>query len=68
MYPELAGTCYELDALPPPELRELVEASIKAEFDPQIADKRDQRIEEWREGYTDHLSLLRKAVDWNEVG
>jgi len=66
-YPDLQGTCYELDALSPPQLRQLVESAIQAEFDDDIAAERDQRIEEWRNEYRSELDRLRKSVDWDLI-
>jgi len=61
-YPQLRGQCYELDALPPQQLRELCERAIFDHFDPEIAEERDRREREWRGKYEAELERQKEKL------
>jgi hypothetical protein len=66
-YPELEGTCYELDALPPNELRTMLRDAIASRFNNEIDEDRRRTIAEWTDAYHGHLDELRQVIDWDQL-
>jgi len=57
-FPQFKGQCWELDALAPNELQNLVRNSIAACFDSAIKDKNKETVRKWREDY---------GVEWQRL-
>jgi len=62
-YPELEGTCYELDALSPEQIRGLVREGIERHIDPVARQERKEYEEAWNGAYREELDRLRQKLD-----
>jgi len=62
-FPQFEGKCWELDALPPDQLRGLVRDSITQRFDDTINKANDETVEAWHKAYKAELTRLGTKVD-----
>jgi hypothetical protein len=61
-FADLGGNCYELDALPPGELRDRAKRSILQHFDPDIEADNQKRVRHWRTNFCDHQEKVREIL------
>ena len=62
-FPQFAGKCWELDALPPDQLRSLVSDSIARYFDDAINEANREEVRKWKKAYEAELARLCTKVD-----
>jgi hypothetical protein len=62
-YPELGNNVYELDALPPGELRDRARRNILKYFDQSIADENGKRVRHWRANFTDYQTRIKELLE-----
>jgi hypothetical protein len=62
-YPELGNNVYELDALPPGELRDRARRNILQYFDQSIAEGQEKRVRHWRANFTDHQVEIKEILE-----
>ena len=62
-FPSLNGECYELDAMHPKKLQELLTNSIQSNFDEDVHNKAISEWKEWQHKYEEELSNMKKRLD-----
>jgi len=62
-FPQFKGKCWELDALPPDQLRSLVSDSIARYFDDAINKANREKVTKWKKAYEAELARLCTKVD-----
>jgi len=61
-YPGLGDSVFELDALPPGELRDRARRNILKYFDQAIADANEKEVRHWRANFTDYQKRIKEVL------
>ncbi len=62
MFPQLGQDCYELDALDPRRLKELLAQAIMQHYCPDRAEEARRLVAEWQARYEEELADIRRRV------